>query len=55
MDRFIICENIRHFETLLSRDLEAGERERVLAMLAEEKEKLRALIDVSPPAARSHP
>jgi hypothetical protein len=42
MDRFIRRENIKHYQELLKRTKDEAERQRILKLLAEEREKQKA-------------
>lgn len=43
MRRFIICENIKHYRSLLETTTDEAERKRILTLLAEEEAKSTAI------------
>jgi hypothetical protein len=39
MDRFVRRENIKHYQELLKREKDEAERQRIMKLLAEERQK----------------
>ncbi|WP_183280645.1 hypothetical protein [Phenylobacterium zucineum] len=51
MQKFVIQQNIQHFEDLLETAVAPEDRQRLESLLAEERAKLRALDDGEDPGA----